>query len=227
MGIVRLRSCCRPTHRHGLRAICVAPSSTRSSTFAVTIGSFTCWRGSCALSTGFIRSSGWRGVAFVSTRSAHATTACFETGRRDCVCGAVAAAGAPPATRASAVGLFMASRTDLATRIAAVIDPSPASRSTRTTVDGSRPRPASCWCCWRSRRCRPCARLRRSPRQPLRSVRWRGRKCEAVSGADRRHRVVSGTDRPDRPLRLRGALPAGTYRLAAPMDFVPATTIAL
>ena len=61
------------------------------------------------------------------------------------------------------------------------------------------------------------ARVCDAHRQPARSVRWRGRKCEVLSGADRRPRVVSGTDRSDRPLRLQGA-PAGTYRLAAPMD---------
>ena len=104
----------------------------------------------------------------------------------------------------SAVGLFMASRTDLATRIAAVIDVVAASRSARTNVvdrDSGRRHAGAAGDRARPGRARVCD----AHRKPVRSVRWRSREREAVSGADRRPRVVSGADRPGRPLRLQRA----------------------
>jgi TonB family protein len=125
----------------------------------------------------------------------------------------------------SAVGLFMASRTDLATRIAAVIDPSqrrdrPGRFATLATVVAV-----------------TIGLLAIAPVQAVRaSATLTGHLLDPFGGAVENVKLY--LEQIEGPQSYQGrtddsghfafsALPAGTYRLAAPMDFVPATIIAL
>ena len=125
----------------------------------------------------------------------------------------------------SAVGLFMASRTDLATRIAAVIDSSqrrdrPGRLSRIATAPGV-----------------VLVLLAIAPVQAVRaSATLTGNLFDPFGGAVENVKLyleqIGGTESYQGRTDQTGhfafkALPAGTYRLAAPMDFVPATTIAL
>jgi TonB family protein len=128
-------------------------------------------------------------------------------------------------TTSSAIGLFMASRTDLATRIAAVLDPSqrrdrPGRGSMLTTSI--------------------VVILLLVVLAPVQAVRasatLTGSLLDPFGGAVENVKLyleqIGGPEsyqgRTDNTGHFAfSALPAGTYRLAAPMDFVPPTTIAL
>jgi beta-lactamase regulating signal transducer with metallopeptidase domain len=125
----------------------------------------------------------------------------------------------------SAVGPFMASRTDLATRIAAVID-----SSQRRDRPGRLSRIAAA----------PGVMLVLLAIAPVQAVRasatLTGNLFDPFGGAVDNVKLyleqIGGTESYQGRTDQAGhfafkALPAGTYRLAAPMDFVPATTIAL
>jgi TonB family protein len=128
-------------------------------------------------------------------------------------------------TPSSAIGLFMANRTDLSTRIAAVLDPSqrrdrPGRRSMMTTSI--------------------VVMLLLVALAPVKAVRasatLTGSLLDPFGGAVENVKLYleqiggpkSYQGRTDNTGHFAfSALPAGTYRLAAPMDFVPPTTIAL
>ena len=125
----------------------------------------------------------------------------------------------------SAVGLFMASRTDLATRIAAVID-----------VSQRRDRPGRMsWIATAA--VVMLVLLAIAPVQAVRaSATLTGNLFDPFGGAVENVKLyleqIGGPEsyqgRTDQAGHFAfNALPAGTYRLAAPMDFVPPTTIAL
>lgn len=132
-------------------------------------------------------------------------------------------------TASSAIGLFMASRTDLATRIAAVLDPSqrrerPGRLSTIATAVAV-----------------VLVMLAIAPVQAVRAssdetARLAGNLFDPFGGAVENVKLylekiggpASYEGRTDETGHFAfNALPAGTYRLAAPMDFVPATMIRL
>jgi TonB family protein len=124
-----------------------------------------------------------------------------------------------------ALGLFMASRTDLSTRIAAVIDPSQRrDRPGRVATIATAIAVAM-------------VLLAVAPVQAVRaSATLTGHLLDPFGGAVENMKLylepIEGPESyqgrtDDTGYFAFNALPAGTYRLAAPMDFVPATTIAL
>ena len=125
----------------------------------------------------------------------------------------------------STVGLFMASRTDLATRIAAVIDP--AQRRDRpgrlTTIAAVVAGMVVLLAIAPVQAVRASATLTGHLRDPFGGgVENMKLYLEQIEGPE------SYQGRTDETGHFAfSALPAGTYRLAAPMDFVPAITIAL